>query len=103
MSLGLILLIILVLVVIGALPHWPYSNRWGYYPSGGAGLLFDYPIDLTKRPLDNQAAMVTNLFYWNNVMHDVIYVYGFNEAARNFQLNNYGKGGLGNDYVRAEV
>jgi len=35
----LILLIILVLLVIGALPTWPYSGGWGYYPSGGLGLL----------------------------------------------------------------
>jgi hypothetical protein len=36
---GTILLIILVLILIGALPTWPYSGGWGYYPSGGAGLL----------------------------------------------------------------
>jgi hypothetical protein len=34
-----ILLVILILLVIGALPHWPYSGGWGYYPSGGLGLL----------------------------------------------------------------
>ena len=34
-----ILLIILVLLVVGALPTWPYSNSWGYYPSGGLGLI----------------------------------------------------------------
>ena len=34
-----ILLIILVLLVIGALPSWPYSSGWGYYPSGGLGLI----------------------------------------------------------------
>jgi hypothetical protein len=34
-----ILLVILILLVIGALPHWPYSSGWGYYPSGGLGLL----------------------------------------------------------------
>jgi hypothetical protein len=39
MSLGTILLIILVLLLIGALPAWPYSGGWGYYPSGGLGLL----------------------------------------------------------------
>jgi hypothetical protein len=37
--LGTILLIILVLILIGALPTWPYSSGWGYYPSGGFGLL----------------------------------------------------------------
>jgi Protein of unknown function (DUF3309) len=35
----LLLLIILVLLVVGALPAWPYSGGWGYYPSGGLGLL----------------------------------------------------------------
>jgi Protein of unknown function (DUF3309) len=34
-----ILLILLILLVIGALPSWPYSTGWGYYPSGGLGLL----------------------------------------------------------------
>jgi hypothetical protein len=34
-----ILLIILVLLLIGALPTWPYSTGWGYYPSGGLGLV----------------------------------------------------------------
>ena len=34
-----ILLIILILLLIGALPSWPYSRGWGYYPSGGLGLI----------------------------------------------------------------
>ncbi len=34
-----ILLIVLVLILIGALPTWPYSAGWGYYPSGGIGLI----------------------------------------------------------------
>ncbi|MGA2227614.1 MAG: DUF3309 family protein [Syntrophobacteraceae bacterium] len=37
--LGTILLIILVLVLVGALPAWPHSRGWGYYPSGGMGLV----------------------------------------------------------------
>jgi hypothetical protein len=36
---GTILLIILILLLIGALPTWPYSAGWGYYPTGGLGLL----------------------------------------------------------------
>jgi hypothetical protein len=36
---GTILLVILILILIGALPTWPHSSGWGYYPSGGAGLL----------------------------------------------------------------
>jgi hypothetical protein len=37
--LGTILLIILVLMLLGALPTWPHSRNWGYYPSGGVGLI----------------------------------------------------------------
>jgi len=36
---GTILIVILLLVVIGALPTWPHSKSWGYYPSGGLGLV----------------------------------------------------------------
>jgi len=39
MSVGTILLIVLILLLIGALPAWPYSSSWGYYPSGGLGLV----------------------------------------------------------------
>jgi hypothetical protein len=37
--LGTILIIILILLLIGALPSWPYSGGWGYHPSSGAGLI----------------------------------------------------------------
>ena len=36
---GTILLIILIILLLGALPTWPYSSGWGYYPSGGLGLV----------------------------------------------------------------
>lgn len=75
----------------------------GSDPDGGPGLFFDFPLDLNARPLDSQPAIVTNLFYWNNIVHDVLYRYGFDEASGNFQVNNYGKGGAGNDDVRAEA
>jgi hypothetical protein len=39
MSVGTILLIVLILLLVGALPAWPYSSSWGYYPSGGLGLV----------------------------------------------------------------
>jgi Protein of unknown function (DUF3309) len=39
MSLGTVLLIILILLLLGALPTWPYSTGWGYYPSSGLGLV----------------------------------------------------------------
>jgi extracellular elastinolytic metalloproteinase len=75
----------------------------GSDPDGGLALVFDFPLNLDARPVDSQPAFVTNLFYWNNVVHDVTYNYGFDEASGNFQVNNYGKGGLGNDDVRAEA
>jgi uncharacterized membrane-anchored protein len=39
MSLSTLLLIVLIVILISALPTWPYSQSWGYYPSGGAGLI----------------------------------------------------------------
>lgn len=39
MSLGMILLIVVVLLLIGAIPSWPHSRSWGYGPSGGIGLV----------------------------------------------------------------
>ena len=36
---GTLLIIILILILIGALPTWPYSRGWGYYPTGGVGLI----------------------------------------------------------------
>ncbi|MNY57864.1 hypothetical protein D3C86_1941290 [compost metagenome] len=39
MGIGTILLIILILLLVGALPAWPYSTGWGYWPSGGLGLI----------------------------------------------------------------
>jgi hypothetical protein len=39
MNFGTILLIILILLLVGALPTWPYSSGWGYYPTGGLGVI----------------------------------------------------------------
>ena len=39
MTLGTVLLIVLILILIGAFPSWPYSRSWGYWPSGGLGLV----------------------------------------------------------------
>lgn len=39
MSIGTILLVVLVLLLVGALPTWQYSSNWGYFPSGGLGLV----------------------------------------------------------------
>jgi hypothetical protein len=37
--LGTILIVLLILLLVGAIPAWPYSREWGYYPSGGVGLI----------------------------------------------------------------
>lgn len=66
-------------------------------------LNFDFPLDLADHPHDYKNAAITNLFYWNNYVHDVLYHYGFTEPAGNFQTDNLGKGGLGNDAVMAEA
>lgn len=64
---------------------------------------FTFPFSTAVDPRTQQAAVVTNLFYYNNIMHDFSYALGFTETARNFQTNNYGRGGLGADSVRAEA
>ena len=66
-------------------------------------LIFDRAIDPAASPTtySNIRAGMDNLFYWNNIMHDISYQYGFDEAAGNFQAANLGRGGLGNDYVNA--
>ena len=70
------------------------NNTGGTSPSGGAGLLFDFPYGgVSAQPSTYLDASTTNLFYMNNIMHDVWYQYGFNEINGNFQQNNYGKGG----------
>lgn len=76
----------------------------GYSPIGGDSLVFDFPMDSTwMSPSIYLNAAITNLFYQNNVIHDVFYNYGFNEVSGNYQRNNYGKGGNANDHVMAEA
>ncbi len=79
------------------------DNVAGASPDGGATLDFDFTIDLTQAPSSYLDAATTNLFYWNNLMHDVWYQYGFDDPAGNFQSNNYGRGGAGNDWVNADA
>jgi subtilisin-like proprotein convertase family protein len=75
----------------------------GSSPDGGPTLNFSFALNLNNAPSTYRPAAVTNLFHWNNLMHDLWYQYGFDEASGNFQVNNYGRGGLGNDYVQAEA
>ncbi len=79
------------------------NSSQGDEPDGGAELLFDFPIDLDAEPETFQDASVVNGFFMSNVMHDFSYVYGFDEAAGNFQSNNYGNGGNGGDYVNMDI
>ncbi len=79
------------------------DNQPGYAPDGGASLLFDFPIDFAFPPEENRDAIITNLFYMNNIVHDVLYHHGFDEASGNFQSHNYGNGGQGGDHVLAEA
>lgn len=68
--------------------------------------VFDYVYDHELEPIASAAqvqAAVTQIFYTNNWLHDYFYDSGFNEAAGNAQLDNLGRGGLGNDVLRAEA
>lgn len=76
--------------------------------------VFDYVWNPSEPPLPanqsqypngspNQNAAVVNAFYWCNWMHDRLYQLGFTEAAGNFQMDNFGRGGVGNDAVLVDV
>ncbi|HSH03445.1 MAG TPA: M36 family metallopeptidase [Anaerolineae bacterium] len=76
----------------------------GYSPDCGASLNCDFPLDLSQpSPEAYEDAAIVNLFYWNNIIHDVMYQYGFDPAGGNFQDNLYGEGGVGGDSVNAEA
>ncbi|MCW5900721.1 MAG: M36 family metallopeptidase [Flavobacteriales bacterium] len=75
----------------------------GFSPDGGPTLEFDFPMNLAGHPHNYQSAAITNLFFWCNYMHDVLYAYGFDEGSGNFQQNNYGRGGMEGDLIRAEA
>lgn len=78
------------------------DNKYAFSPGGN--LIFDFPINTIYSNADqSENAAITNLFYWNNIIHDVMYHYGFDAGSGNFQHNNYGNGGLGNDPVNAEA
>ncbi len=106
---------------------WTYTrgnNVWAYHDRTNANagdptrsaqstttpdpLTFDFVPDFTvaptqTTPVQNQQFNITNLFYWNNIIHDLVYQYGFDEVSGNFQANNQGRGGAGNDHVKAEA
>ena len=72
-------------------------------PQGSPNRVFDFPMDLNQHPTNYSPATVAQLFYSCNWMHDRLYEMGFTEAAGNFQNNNFGRGGLGNDALQADA
>lgn len=72
----------------------------GNSPASGT-LDFNFPLDLNQHPHTYTDASVTNLFFWNNSLHDILYLYGFDEPSGNFQENNMGRGGAEADLVHA--
>lgn len=81
------------------------GDNVGFQPDGGQDLNFTgFPFSQTYTNSNQyESAAITNLFYLNNTIHDIMYQYGFDEVSGNFQQNNYGKGGVGNDAVNAEA
>ena len=80
-------------------------------PSGGSAYLnnyrpdsksleFEYDFSTSQTdPVSYRDASITQLFYTANKYHDLLHLLGFNEAAGNFEVNNNGQGGRGNDFV----
>ncbi|MFT6998566.1 MAG: PKD repeat protein [Cryomorphaceae bacterium] len=79
------------------------TNQPGQSAEGGEDLNFDFSLNISNNPDTYRDAAITNLFYANNVIHDILYANGFDEASGNFQDNNYGNGGFSGDEVRAEA
>ena len=75
----------------------------GESPDGGATLDFDFPFNLPNDPANFTDAATVNLFYWNNIIHDIAYQYGFDEENGNFQEFNYTGEGAGSDSVNADA
>lgn len=81
-------------------------NDWnipGFSPDGGPELNFDFAYDPTDAAENYRSASIVNLFYATNRIHDILYHYGFDEAAGNFQQLNYSGEGFGSDALRAEA
>ncbi|KAI8320804.1 hypothetical protein GQ54DRAFT_298412 [Martensiomyces pterosporus] len=89
---------------------WAQNNPTGgttwqnnYRPKAAAGNVFNYPINFAQQPASYVDAAITQLFYTVNTMHDLSFLYGFDEAAGNFQDVNYSGRGLGGDGVIANA
>ncbi|SRX52830.1 T9SS-dependent M36 family metallopeptidase [Aequorivita sp. CIP111184] len=79
------------------------NNGAGATAEGGPTLEFDFPFNLPQSPASYRDGAITNLFYMNNMMHDIMYAYGFDEESGNFQATNYSGLGSENDYVLADA
>lgn len=81
------------------------NGTFGEAPDGTAALDFNFPQNTDTSPRNNIDAATVNLFYMNNIMHDVWYQYGFDEASGNYQQNNYDNGGENGegDFVVADA
>jgi len=78
----------------------------GFSPTsqlGPVGQQYNFIPDFTMAPTAYQEALITNLFYWNNLSHDISYHYGFNEECGNFQVTNATGQGLDGDAVQADA
>ncbi len=72
-------------------------------PVGNPNRVFDFPLDLTLDPTNYIDGSTVQLFWRANWYHDRLYQLGFTEAAGNFQQDNFGRGGLGNDSITCYV
>ncbi|GAA5991984.1 hypothetical protein JCM10908_000683 [Rhodotorula pacifica] len=84
------------------------NSMEGFRANGGDDMDFEFPIHMTKpgTPLDPVSyinASVTELFYTNNLYHDLLHRYGFDEENGNFQEYNFDRGGRGGDAVQANA
>jgi extracellular elastinolytic metalloproteinase len=75
----------------------------GFSPDGGDSLTFDYPYGVDSSAAKNLNAAIVNLFFWNNLLHDVFFNYGFDEVSGNFQQKNFSGKGIGKDAVLADA
>ncbi|KFE62096.1 myxosortase-dependent M36 family metallopeptidase [Hyalangium minutum] len=83
-----------------------YQPETDLRPGTTAPGVFDYTYDVTKSPafsINQRKAATVHLFYLNNFLHDWFYDSGFDEAAGNAQAQNFGRGGLENDSIKAEA
>lgn len=79
------------------------NSGGGSTVDGGSSLSFVTDFDKSQSASNYTDAAIVNLFFWNNIMHDVWYNYGFDEASGNFQANNYNGEGISGDFVIADA